>query len=111
MEFNEVSKEMSKRALEAVEIAKKTGKIKKGINEVTKCIERAQAKLVVVAIDVNPKEVIMHLPALCKEKNIPIVAVSNRQELGLSAGLSVPTTAVAIIKEGDSKDLIKEISR
>ena len=111
MELNEVSKEISKKALEAVEIAKKTGKIKKGINEVTKCIEKSQARLVVVATDVNPKEVIMHLPALCKEKNIILVPVSSRQELGISAGLAVPTTAVAIIKEGDAKELIKELSK
>ncbi|MBI2670694.1 50S ribosomal protein L7ae [Candidatus Woesearchaeota archaeon] len=111
MEFKEVSKETTKRALEAVEIAKKTGKVKKGINEVTKTIERGQAKLVVVATDVNPKEIIMHLPLLCKEKNIPLIPVPSRQELGLSAGLSVPTSAVAIIKEGDSKDIIKELNK
>lgn len=111
MEFKEVSKEETKRALEAIEIAKKTGKIKKGVNEVTKAVEKSQAKLVVVATDVNPKEIILHLPMLCKEKNVALIPVPSRQDLGLSAGLSVPTTAVAIIKEGDSKDLIKELSK
>lgn len=110
MDLNEISKDVTRKALEAIEIAKKTGKIKRGINEVTKSIERGVARLVVVALDVNPKEIIMHLPLLCKEKNIKLIPVPSREELGDSVGLQVPTSAVSIIKEGDSKDLIKELS-
>jgi len=111
MDLTEISKDITRKALEAVEIAKKTGKIKKGVNEVTKSVERGVAKLVLVALDVNPKEIIMHLPLLCKEKNIVIIPVPSREELGASVGLGVPTSAVSIIKEGDSKDLIKELSK
>ena len=53
-----------------IEKARKTGKIEKGTNEVTKAVERGTAKLVVYAGDVQPKEIIQHLPVLCKEKNI-----------------------------------------
>jgi large subunit ribosomal protein L7Ae len=105
----EVSKELADRSLEAIEMAKVTGKIKKGTNEVTKAIERQTAKLVVYARDVTPPEVIMHIPLLAKEKNIPCVEVSSREELGAAAGLSVPTASVAILKEGDSARIIKEI--
>ena len=94
---------------EAIEVAKATGKISKGVNEVTKAIERGTAKLVVYAEDVSPKEIIMHLPLLSKEKGIKCVAVSSKEELGVAAGLTVPTTAIAISKEGDAKDLIKKI--
>ena len=59
------------KVLDIVEIARTSGKIRKGANEATKAIEKGDAKLVVYAGDVNPKEVIMHLPLLCKEKNIP----------------------------------------
>lgn len=104
------SKEIIDKAYEAIEIAKKSGKVKKGVNEVTKVVERGTAKLVAVAKDVNPPEVIMHLSPLCKEKNVPIVEVPSKEELGAAAGLNVGTTAVAIVKEGDSKSLIKEIS-
>ena len=111
MDLNsDISKENVEKALEAVEIAKKTGKIKKGTNEVTKAIERGVAKLVLVAKDVNPKEVIMHLPALCKEKNIPLIQVNTKEELGNAAGIPVPTSAIAVIKEGESAKLIKELS-
>jgi len=107
---SQLPKEKIEKALEAVELAKKTGKIKKGTNEVTKVVERGIAKLVIVANDTNPKEILMHLPLLCKEKNIPFVVVPSREDLGSAAGLSVPTSSVAIIKEGESKDLIKELS-
>lgn len=105
----EVSKEMQEKAYEAVEIVRKTGKLKKGVNEVTKVVERGQAKLVVIAKDVNPQEIIMHLPVLCEEKEIPYIHVSSREELGNSAGLKVPTASVAIISEGDASNLIKDL--
>ncbi len=96
---------------EAIEIARKTGKLSKGTNEVTKHIERGDAKLVIIAKDVNPPEVIMHIKPLCKEKKIPFVEVPSKEELGAAAGLSVGTASVAIVKEGDAKDLIKDLSR
>ncbi|MEK6907251.1 MAG: 50S ribosomal protein L7Ae [Nanoarchaeota archaeon] len=107
----EVSKELQEKAYEAVEIAKKTGKLKKGVNEVTKAIERGIAKLVLIAKDVNPPEITMHLPALCEEKETPFVYVPSREELGTSAGLTVSTASVAIIQEGDAANLIKEIKQ
>ena len=106
----EVSKELSEKALEAIEVARATGRIKKGTNEVTKAIERQTAKLAVAAKDVNPPEVTMHLPLLAKEKNIPFVEVPSREELGAAAGIGVPTSAVAIIQEGEATKLLKEIA-
>lgn len=101
----------SQKALEAIEMARTNGKIRKGTNEVTKAIEKAQAKLVVIAKDITPPEIIMHLPLLCKEKGIPCIEVSSKEELGTAAGLGVPTAAVAIVKEGDAKDLIKDLAK
>ena len=105
----EVPKEMQEKAYEAVEIVKKTGKLKKGVNEVTKIVERGQAKLVIIATDVNPPEIVMHLPVLCDEKEIPFIYVSSREELGSAAGLTVSTASVAIINEGDATNLVKEL--
>ena len=106
----EASKDLINKAYEAVELAKKTGKIKKGANEATKAVERGTAKLVLVAKDVNPPEIIMHFPPLCKEKNIPLLEVPSKEELGAAAGLSVPTGAIAIVTEGESKELVKKIA-
>jgi large subunit ribosomal protein L7Ae len=90
-------------AYDIVEKAAKTGKVDKGINEVTKAVERGTAKLVVVATDVSPRELIQHLPILAKEKGIKYVEVDSRQKLGLAVGISVSTGAVAVITPGEAK--------
>ena len=92
-----------------VEKARKTGKIDKGINEVTKAIELGVAKLVVYASDVSPKEIVAHLQILCKEKGIPIVEVDSKQKLGIAAGIRVNTAAIAVIKSGDVEQEISQI--
>ncbi len=103
-------KDLTEKALQAVERARSTGKIKKGTNEVTKSVERGTAKLVVIAKDVSPPEILMHLPLLAKEKNIPLVQVDKKEELGAAAGLSLATSAVAVVQEGEAKSLVKEIA-
>ena len=105
-----VPKDVVDKAYEALQLARKNGKLKKGTNEVTKAVERGTAKLVVVAKDVNPKEIVMHLPSLCEEKGIMLVPVPTKEELGEAAGLNLPTAAVAIIQEGDAKQAIKELT-
>lgn len=105
----EVSKELSDKVLQLVEMARNTGKVRKGTNETTKAIDRGLAKLVVIAGDVEPKEIVMHLPALCDEKKIPYVFVSSKMELGRSAGLDVASAAVGIVEVGEGKELFKEI--
>lgn len=97
--------------LRAIEIARNTGKIRIGTNEATKAIERGIAKLVVAAEDVDPKEVIMHLPVLCDEKKIPYATVKSKMELGRAAGIDVPTASIAVVEEGDAKKDIEEIAK
>lgn len=92
--------------LEAVELARSTGKIKKGANEVTKAVEKGTAKHVVLATDASPKEIVMHIPVLCKEKGIPCHTAGTRDELGAAAGLKVGTVAVAILAEGEAKQML-----
>lgn len=86
-----------------IEKARKTGKIEKGTNEVTKAIERGTAKLVVYASDVEPKEIIQHIPLLCKEKKIPCKEADNKNKLGLAAGLQVAASSIAVIQPGDAE--------
>ncbi len=88
---------------EIIEKARKTGKVEKGTNEVTKAIERGTAKLVVYASDVEPKEIIQHLPFLCKEKSILCQEADSKKKLGIAAGLNVDCASIAVISEGDSE--------
>jgi len=107
----EMPKDLVESVYEAVELARDTGKLKKGANEVTKIIERGKARLVVMASDVTPPEIMMHIPYLCEEKGIPYAYVPNKQELGNTASLKVPTTAVAITQPGKGKVLVETISK
>ena len=102
--------ENTEKAYQAVEAARKSGKIKKGTNETTKAIERGSAKLVVYASNVEPKEIIMHIPLLCEEKGIPCVEVPKKEELGAAAGMALATSSIAIVQEGDAKNLIKQLT-
>ncbi|MEK6852554.1 MAG: ribosomal L7Ae/L30e/S12e/Gadd45 family protein [Nanoarchaeota archaeon] len=93
-----------------IEKARKSGKIKKGTNEVTKAIERQEAKLVVVAKDINPQEVVQHIPILCKEKKIPLAYVDSKEKLGRAAGVS-SAASIAVIIEGDAKADVERIAK
>ena len=92
-----------------IEKARKTGKIEKGTNEVTKAIERGTAKFVAYASDVEPKEIVHHLPILCQEKKSPCKEVDNKQKLGIAAGLPVAASSVAVIEPGDAEKDIASI--
>ncbi|MBW2975844.1 50S ribosomal protein L7Ae [Candidatus Woesearchaeota archaeon] len=104
----DVPKEQADKSYEIVEVAKKTGKVAKGTNEATKAIERGKAKLVVIAKDVSPPEITMHIPLISEEKNVPCFTVPSKEELGAAAGIQVGTGSVAVLEEGEAKNLIKQ---
>jgi len=97
-------------ALEALEVARDTGAVKKGTNETTKSVERGNADLVYIAEDVQPEEVVMHLPELSDEKDIPFVFVEQQDDLGHAAGLEVGSAAAAITDAGDARENIDDIA-
>jgi len=105
----EVPKELADKAYEAVEVARDTGKLRKGTNEATKAIERKHAVLVVIAEDVEPAEIVAHLPPLCDEKGVPYVYVPSKRELGAAAGIDVPSSAIAIAEAGEASSTVKDI--
>lgn len=105
----EATGELATKVYNLVEAVKADGRLRKGANEATKSIERGEAKLVISAGDVNPPEVIMHLPMLCREKNIPFVQVPAKAELGAAAGLLVGTSAVAVALAGDAKNKLSAV--
>ena len=107
----ETPKELSDKAYSLAEIARDGGKIKKGTNEVTKAVERGAAAIVIMATDVNPPEILAHIPALCEERNVAYVYVPSKAELGNAIGLEKPTASIAIIDVGKGKPLCDEISQ
>ncbi len=105
----EVPEEVVKKTYEALQLVKQSGSVKKGSNEVTKSVERGLASFVVIAEDVDPEEVVMHIPSICEQKKIAYTYVPNKLELGKSIGLNVPCTAVAVENQGNAAQSIKDI--
>ena len=79
---------------------KDNGRLKKGSNEVTKAAERGTAKMVVMAENVNPAELLAHIPLICKEKSIPFIYVEDQTYLAEAAGMNTgaKTAAIALME-------------
>jgi large subunit ribosomal protein L7Ae len=105
----DVPQDLADKAEEALEISRNTGKVAKGTNEVTKVIERGDAILVFIAEDIDPAEIVAHLPVLADEKEIPYIYLPTKDAVGGAAGLNVGTASAAILDAGDAKDLVNEI--
>ncbi len=80
--------------------------VKYGLNHITTLVENGSAKLVVVAHDVDPLELVLHLPALCRKQNVPFCIVKGKARLGRLVGKKT-ATAVALteVKKEDYTDL------
>jgi large subunit ribosomal protein L7Ae len=108
VKFN-VPKEVADAAYEAIRLATETGRVRRGTNETTKAVERGQAQLVVIAEDVDPPEVVAHLPLLCEERKIPFIYVPSKDKIGSSTGIDVYSATACIVEAGDATSLLKEI--
>ncbi|MDP9016194.1 MAG: 50S ribosomal protein L7Ae [Thermoproteota archaeon] len=105
----ETSKDLVNAVYEAVRVSKQSGKVRKGTNETTKAIERGISKLVVIAEDVEPPEVVAHLPILCEERNAPFIFVPSKQQLGASLGIDVGSAAATIVDAGEAQHIVEQV--
>ncbi|MFH5798432.1 50S ribosomal protein L7Ae [Haladaptatus sp. DYF46] len=106
----DVPADLQDRALDALEVARDTGSVKKGTNETTKAVERGNADLIYVAEDVQPEEIVMHLPELADEKGISFIFVETQDDVGHAAGLEVGSAAAAIVDAGEASDDVDDIA-
>lgn len=70
--------------------------LRKGANEATKTLNRGLADIIVMAADAEPLEILLHLPLLCEDKNVPYVFVRSKQALGRACGVSRPIIACSV---------------
>jgi len=105
----EVPQDLVSAIYEAVRIAKDSGKIKKGTNETTKAVERGVSKLAIIAEDVEPPEVVAHLPLLCEERSAAYVFVPSKQQLGVSLGIDVGSAAATILDAGEAQHIVEQV--
>lgn len=95
--------------LEALRVASQSGKVRKGTNEATKAIERGISKLIVIAEDVEPPEVVAHLPIICDEQGAAYAFVPSKQDLGKALGIDVTSAAAAILDSGDAQHIVDQV--
>lgn len=87
--------------LSLIEQAVNYKQLKKGANEATKALNRGLSEFVVMAADAEPLEILLHLPLLCEDKNVPYVFIPSKAALGRACGVSRPVIACAVtINEG-----------
>jgi ribosomal protein L7Ae-like RNA K-turn-binding protein len=74
--------------LDLVQQAANYKQLKKGANEATKTLNRGVSEVIVMAADAEPLEIILHLPLLCEDKNVPYVFVASKVALGRACGVA-----------------------
>ncbi|GLE01721.1 hypothetical protein PINS_up010555 [Pythium insidiosum] len=94
--------------LDLVQQATNYKQIKKGANEATKTLNRGISEFIVMAADTEPLEILLHLPLLCEDKNVPYVFVPSKVALGRACGVSRPVIA-ASITSNDASQLRQQI--
>ena len=95
--------QMTKKILDLCNQATLYKQMKKGANEATKSLNRGVADLVVLAADTEPLEIVLHLPLLCEDKNVPYVYVPKQADLGRACGVSRNIVAAVILHHPDSQ--------
>ena len=89
--------------LELVQQANNYKQLKKGANETTKTLNRGISEFIVLAKDTEPLEILLHLPLLCEDKNVPYVFVPSKNALGRACGVSRPVIAASITTNESSQ--------
>ncbi|XP_032749448.1 NHP2-like protein 1 [Rattus rattus] len=92
---------LTKSLLDLVQQSCNYKQLQKGVSEATKTLNNGISEFTVTAADSEPLEIIVHLPLLCEDKNVPYIFVHSKQALGQACGVSRPVFACSVsIKEG-----------
>ncbi|BGP22906.1 hypothetical protein JCM10908_004184 [Rhodotorula pacifica] len=94
--------------LDLVQQASHYKQLKKGANEATKTLNRGICEFIVMTADTEPIEILLHLPLLCEDKNVPYVFVPSKTALGRACGVSRPVIA-ASITTNEARELKSQI--
>ncbi|KAJ1720420.1 RNA binding protein snu13 [Coemansia erecta] len=94
--------------LDLVQQASHYKQLKKGANEATKTLNRGISEFIVMAADCEPLEILLHLPLLCEDKNVPYVFVPSKTALGRACGVSRSVVAVSVTTN-EASDLKSQI--
>lgn len=88
--------DLSNKIMDLIQQATHYKQLKKGANEATKTLNRGISEFIVMAADTTPIEILLHLPLLCEDKNVPYVFVPSKIALGRACGVSRPVVACSV---------------
>ncbi|KAJ5709321.1 13 kDa ribonucleoprotein-associated protein [Penicillium malachiteum] len=101
---------LTQELLDLLQQATRLRKVAKGSNEVTKCINRNQAKLVILAADTEPLYLVTHFTRRCEQNDIPYVYVPSKLAMGRACALATHMSAACITDaNSDFADWIQEV--
>ncbi|KAJ1667503.1 RNA binding protein snu13 [Coemansia sp. RSA 1813] len=100
---------LSTKILDLVQQASHYKQLKKGANEATKTLNRGISEFIIMAADCEPIEILLHLPLLCEDKNVPYVFVPSKTALGRACGVSRSVVA-ASVTTNEASDLKPQIT-
>ncbi|KAF8323917.1 L30e-like protein [Clavulina sp. PMI_390] len=99
---------LTNQILDLVQQASSYKQLKKGANEATKTLNRGVAEFIVMAADTEPLEILLHLPLLCEDKNVPYVFLRSKTALGRACGVTRPVIA-ASVTTNEAQELSSQI--
>ncbi|GMK57339.1 hypothetical protein CspeluHIS016_0401730 [Cutaneotrichosporon spelunceum] len=100
--------QLTNQILDLIQQASHYRQLKKGANEATKTLNRGIAEFIVMTADVEPIEIVLHLPLLCEDKNVPYVFLPSKTALGRACGVSRPVIA-ASVTTNEARELNSQI--
>jgi large subunit ribosomal protein L7Ae len=105
-----VKKEKPKESMKDADSApKRPNVVKYGINHIAGLVESKKAQLVVIAHDVDPVELVVWLPALCRKMQVPYVIVKGKARLGAVVGQKTATALAITSVSNEDKDVLKRL--
>ncbi|KAJ6599061.1 RNA-binding protein [Mycena vulgaris] len=96
-------KKLLKKLHKTIKKASKARQVKRGVKEVVKGIRKGEKGLLILAADINPIDIISHLPVLSEEAQIPYIFVSSKEELGNASSTKRPTSCVFLTPDAKKK--------
>jgi H/ACA ribonucleoprotein complex subunit 2 len=94
-----------------LEAGSKAKNVRRGVKEVQKAIRKKETGVMIFAGDVEPLDVISHLPVLCEDNSIPFIFVRSKEELGAASSTKRPTSCILVREHADYKKLYEDCKK
>ena len=106
------SKKFSKKIYKLIKkSSKQKNYLRSGLKDVQRRIRKGETGIVVFAGDVTPVDVMVHMPGVCENKQMPYVYTPSRTDLGAAMGVKRGVLMMLVRKHDDYSDLYDEVAK